>query len=87
MAMRITKNEKEVNIKWRVADITIPNEDILSIKEDTNIYAGADENNDEKVVRIGSTFGKTNRILLDTKDKKYIIYTHNDKKIIDELNK
>ncbi|WP_414044026.1 SunI/YnzG family protein [Macrococcus animalis] len=87
MAMRITKNEKEVNIKWRVADITIPNEDILSIKEDTNIYAGAEENNDEKVVRIGSTFGKTNRILLDTKDKKYIIYTHNDKKIIDELNK
>jgi len=77
MAMRITKNDKEVNIKWRVADITIPNEHILSVKED----------NDEKVVRIGSTFGKTNRILLDTKDKKYIIYTHNDKKIINELNK
>lgn len=87
MAMRVTKNDKEVNIKWRVADITIPNEDILSVKEDTNIYAGADENNDEKVVRIGSTFGKTNRILLNTKDKKYIIYTHNDKKIINELNK
>ena len=87
MAMRITKNDKEVNIKWRVADITIPNEDILSVKDDTIIYAGADENNDEKVVRIGSTFGKTNRILLDTKDKKYIIYTHNDKKIINELNK
>ena len=87
MAMRITKNDKEVNIKWRVADITIPNEDILSVKEDTDIYATADEASDDRIVRIGSTFGKTNRVLLDTKDKKYIIYTHNDKKIINELNK
>lgn len=79
MAMTITKNDKEVNIKWRVADITIPNEDIVSVKEDTNIYAATDENQ-ENVVRIGSTFGKTNRILLETKDKSYIIYTHNDKK-------
>lgn len=86
MAMRVTKNDKEVNIKWRVADITIPNEDIVSVKEDTNIYGSTDEN-DENVVRIGSTFGKTNRILLDTKDKHYIIYTHNDKKILNELNK
>lgn len=85
MAMRVTKNDKEVNIKWRVADITIPNEDIISVKEDTDIY-GANES-EENVVRIGSTFGKTNRILLDTKDKHYIIYTHNDKKILDELNK
>lgn len=48
MAMRITKDDKEVNIKWRVADITIPNEDILSVKEDTNIYATAEEASDEK---------------------------------------
>ncbi|TDM02512.1 hypothetical protein [Macrococcus carouselicus] len=86
MAMQVTKNDKEVNIKWRVADITIPNEDIISVKEDTNIYAATEENQ-ENVVRIGSTFGKTNRILLETKDKHYIIYTHNDKKILDELNK
>ncbi|RXK17257.1 hypothetical protein [Macrococcus sp. DPC7161] len=86
MAMRITKNDKEVNIKWRVADITIPNEDIISVKEDTNIYAASNEG-DDKVVRIGSTFGKTNRVLLETKDKNYIIYTHNDKKVINELSK
>lgn len=83
--MRITKNDKEVNIKWRVADITIPNEDIVSVKEDTDLYATTEES--ENVVRIGSTFGKTNRVLLDTKDKHYIIYTHNDKKILDELTK
>lgn len=86
MAMRITKNDKEVNIKWRVADITIPNEDIISVKEDTNIYAASNEG-DDNVVRIGSTFGKTNRVLLETKDKNYIIYTHNDKKVINELSK
>ncbi|MEZ2075421.1 hypothetical protein QUC61_17785, partial [Staphylococcus aureus] len=39
------------------------------------------------VSRIGSTFGKTNRVIIDTEDHEYIIYTQNDQKVYNELTK
>lgn len=86
MAMRVSKDENQVHIQWRVADIIIPNNEIKDVKEDQDIHALADEDQDH-VVRIGSTFGKTNRVIVHTADKEYIIYTHADKKIYNELTK
>ncbi|WP_256025761.1 SunI/YnzG family protein, partial [Staphylococcus aureus] len=39
------------------------------------------------VSRIGSTFGKTNRVIIATEDHEYIIYTQNDQKVYNELTK
>ncbi|WP_323703946.1 hypothetical protein [Mammaliicoccus sp. Dog046] len=86
MAMRVSKDNNQVHIQWRVADITIPNNDIKEVKEDQEIHALSKEDQDH-VVRIGSTFGKTNRVIIKTDEKEYIIYTHADKKIYNELTK
>jgi len=86
MAMRVSKDNNQVHIHWRVADITIPNDEIKEVKEDQDIHALSNEDQDH-VVRIGSTFGKTNRVIINTDDKEYIIYTHADKKIYNELTK
>ena len=41
----------------------------------------------KEISRIGSTFGKTNRVLIDTDQHLYIIYTQNDQKVYNELTK
>ena len=72
MAMTVKKNDNEVRIQWRVADIKIPNNEIKNIKEDQDIHALSNEAQDH-IVRIGSTFGKTNRVIIETNDKEYRI--------------
>lgn len=39
MAMTVKKNDKEVQIQWRVADIRIPNDQIKNVTEDQDIHA------------------------------------------------
>ena len=41
----------------------------------------------KEISRIGSTFGKTNRVLIDTDQHLYIIYTQNDQKVYNGVNK
>lgn len=86
MAMTVKKNNDEVRIQWRVADIKIPTADIKNIREDQDIHA-LPEDDGREVSRIGSTFGKTNRVIIDTDDHEYIIFTFNDKKVYNELTK
>lgn len=86
MAMTVKKDNNEVNIQWRVADIKIPTSEIQNISQDQDIHA-VPKLDADKVSRIGSTFGKTNRIIIDTNDHEYIIYTHNDQKVYNELTK
>ncbi|UEX90637.1 hypothetical protein [Staphylococcus ratti] len=86
MAMTVKKNDKEVQIQWRVADIRIPNDEIKTVTEDQNIHAFPCTE-EKSISRIGSTFGKTNRVIIDTDDHQYIIYTHNDKKVYNEITK
>lgn len=84
--MTVKKNDNEVHIQWRVADIHIPNNEIVNVTEDRDIHAVPEDQN-KKVSRIGSTFGKTNRVIIDTNDHQYIIYTFNDKKVYNEVTK
>ena len=80
MAMTVKKDNNEVRIQWRVADIKIPTSDIKNISQDQEIHAVPDLDS-KNISRIGSTFGKTNRVIIDTDDHEYIIYTHNDQKV------
>ena len=79
MAMTVKKDNNEVRIQWRVADIK-------NISQDQDIHA-VPELDEKNISRIGSTFGKTNRVIIDTNDHEYIIYTHNDQKVYNELTK
>ncbi|CAC7918279.1 Putative cytosolic protein [Staphylococcus aureus] len=86
MAMTVKKDNNEVRIQWRVADIKIPTSEIKNITQDQDIHA-VPELDSKDVSRIGSTFGKTNRVIIDTEDHEYIIYTQNDQKVYNELTK
>ncbi len=80
------KDNNEVRIQWRVADIKIPTSEIKNITQDQDIHA-VPKLDSKDVSRIGSTFGKTNRVIIDTEDHEYIIYTQNDQKVYNELTK
>ncbi|RNB37822.1 hypothetical protein [Staphylococcus aureus] len=80
MAMTVKKDNNEVRIQWRVADIKIPTNEIKNISQDQDLHAVPDLES-KNISRIGSTFGKTNRVIIDTDDHEYIIYTHNDQKV------
>lgn len=84
--MTVKKDNNEVRIQWRVADIKIPTNEIKNISQDQDIHAVPNVE-DREVSRIGSTFGKTNRVIIDTDDHEYIIYTQNDQKVYNELTK
>ncbi|HCZ2693058.1 TPA: hypothetical protein O2X33_002208 [Staphylococcus aureus] len=86
MAMTVKKDNNEVRIQWRVADIKIPTSEIKNITQDQDIHAVL-KLDSKDVSRIGSTFGKTNRVIIDTEDHEYIIYTQNDQKVYNELTK
>lgn len=86
MAMTVKKDNNEVRIQWRVGDIKIPTSEIKNISQDQEIHAVPDLDS-KNISRIGSTFGKTNRVIIDTDDHEYIIYTHNDQKVYNELTK
>ncbi|CAC8785949.1 hypothetical protein DQU48_11330 [Staphylococcus aureus] len=86
MAMTVKKDNNEVRIQWRVADIKIPTSEIKNITQDQVIHA-VPKLDSKDVSRIGSTFGKTNRVIIDTEDHEYIIYTQNDQKVYNELTK
>lgn len=65
MAMTVKKDNNEVRIQWRVADIKIPTSEIKNISQDQEIHAVPDLDS-KNISRIGSTFGKTNRVIIDT---------------------
>ena len=47
MAMTVKKNDNEVRIQWRVADIKIPNNEIKNVTQDQDIHAVPEENGKE----------------------------------------
>lgn len=59
---------------------------LKNITQDQDIHA-VPKLDSKDVSRIGSTFGKTNRVIIDTEDHEYIIYTQNDQKVYNELTK
>ena len=65
MAMTVKKDNNEVRIQWRVGDIKIPTSEIKNISQDQEIHAVPDLDS-KNISRIGSTFGKTNRVIIDT---------------------
>lgn len=79
MAMTVKKTTKKYKSNGELQISVFQTTKSKNVTEDQDIHAFP--STEEKTVsRIGSTFGKTNRVIIDTDDHQYIIYTHNDKK-------
>ncbi|MFD3449478.1 hypothetical protein ACFDTO_33405 [Microbacteriaceae bacterium 4G12] len=77
----VKKTEKEFIIKWQLATVKIPVEEVIEIIED-DTYSGEDAG----AVRIGVPYGTTNRIVIKTQKQNYILFTTNTAKILKVLN-
>lgn len=77
----VKKIEKELIIKWQLAEFNILLEDIIEVSED-NTYGGKEAD----AICIGPPYGTTDWILIKTKKQNYIIFTTNKFKILKESN-
>lgn len=85
VGIKIEKFDNNLVIKWQLTNIEIPLSDIKNVKlGDT--YAGEGHN----AIRIGTPFATTDRIIIETDQNTYILYTTNvstlKNKIISYLN-
>ncbi|MEI4832021.1 hypothetical protein WAX78_21670 [Bacillus sp. FJAT-53711] len=76
----VTKTEKELIIKWQLATVNIPLEEIIEITED-DTYGGEKAD----AIRIGTPYGTTNRILIKTKKQNYILFMSHTPNILKEI--
>lgn len=77
----VKKTETELIIKWQLATVNIPLEEIIEITED-DTYGGEKAD----AIRIGTPYGTTNRIFIKTKKQNYILFTTNISKILREIH-
>ncbi|MGF9963641.1 hypothetical protein [Bacillus rhizoplanae] len=76
----VKKTEKELIIKWQLATVNLPLEEIIEITED-DTYGGEKAD----AIRIGTPYGTTNRILIKTKKQNYILFMSHTPKTLKEI--
>ncbi|WP_303984950.1 SunI/YnzG family protein [Niallia circulans] len=70
LEVKVTKNNKKLQIKWQLSTIEIPLSDITAVANDET-YAGKEITG----MRIGFPYGNTDRVIIQTKTDNYIIFT------------
>ncbi|EOP94544.1 cytoplasmic protein [Bacillus cereus VD140] len=65
-----------------MAEITIPLRDVIEVTEDAT-YAGVEE---VDVIRIGTAYGTTDRILIKTVKQNYVLFTTNKVAILNAIH-
>lgn len=65
-----------------MAEITIPLRDVIEVTEDAT-YAGVEE---VDVIRIGTSYGTTDRILIKTVKQNYVLFTTNKVAILNAIH-
>ncbi|MGE0993779.1 hypothetical protein ACQGR0_10965, partial [Bacillus sp. GMa5/2] len=78
----VKKTNEELIISWQLAEITIPLRDVIEITEDAT-YAGVEE---VDVIRIGTAYGTTDRILIKTVKQNYVLFTTNKFAILNAIH-
>ncbi|HDR8094702.1 TPA: hypothetical protein ACGXP3_006190 [Bacillus cereus] len=82
LGINVKKTNEELIISWQLAEITIPLRDVIEVTEDAT-YAGVEE---VDVIRIGTAYGTTDRILIKTVKKNYILFTTNKVAILNAIH-
>ncbi len=76
------KTNEELIISWQLAEITIPLRDVIEVTEDAT-YSGVEEID---VIRIGTAYGTTDRILIKTVKQNYVLFTTNKVAILNAIH-
>lgn len=78
----MSKTDKELIISWQLAEVQIPLSEIIEVTEDET-YAGVEE---ENVIRIGTAYATTDRILIKTVKQNYLLFTTNRVAVLNKIN-
>lgn len=82
LGINVKKTKKELIISWQLTEITIPLRDVIEVTED-DTYAGVEESN---VIRIGTPYGTTDRILIKTAKQNDVLFTTNKVSILNAIH-
>ncbi|EEL39332.1 Hypothetical cytosolic protein [Bacillus toyonensis] len=82
LGIHVKKTKEELIISWQLAKVTIPLGDVIEVIEDST-YAGVEESN---VIRIGTAYGTTDRILIKTVKQNYVLFTTNKFSILNAIH-
>ncbi|MGD8190916.1 hypothetical protein ACQCN2_13140 [Brevibacillus ginsengisoli] len=80
LGIDVTKSNDKVIIKWQLSKVEIPIHDIIDVRLD-DTYGGEEK----EAIRIGTPYGTTDRVVIETKTKTYILYTTNYYSIMHKL--
>ncbi|OIJ16787.1 hypothetical protein BKP45_20995 [Anaerobacillus alkalidiazotrophicus] len=81
LGIKVKKTKENLIIKWQLTKIEIPLDEIVEVTED-DTYAGAKDD----AVRIGTPYGTTDRIVIKTKHREYILFTTNKNTILKQID-
>lgn len=81
LGIDVKKTDEELIISWQLAKVQIPLSDIIEVTEDAT-YAGVEEN----VIRIGTAYATTDRILIKTVKQNYLLFTTNRVAVLNKIN-
>ncbi|MBX0358477.1 PH domain-containing protein [Halobacillus sp. Nhm2S1] len=81
MEVRVKEKGDLISIRWFLSKIEIPKKDIV------NVYESSEYGGDSSVTHhIGQPYARADRVIIQTKDAKYLIYTNNGASILEKLN-
>lgn len=80
LGISVKKSNDIVIIKWQLSKVEIPVADILDVCLD-DTYGGEEK----EAIRIGTPYGTTDRVVIKTKIKTYILYTTNPSTIKNKI--
>ncbi len=83
LGIDVKKTDKELIISWQLAKVQIPLSEIIEVTEDET-YAGVEE--EENVIRIGTAYATTDRILIKTVKQNYLLFTTNRVAVLNKIN-
>ncbi|MFD1136489.1 PH domain-containing protein [Paenibacillus urinalis] len=82
LGISVRRSGDQLVIRWQFTRVEIPMDTIVSVTHD-DTYAGEIKN----AIRIGTPQGTTDRIVIHTQDKAYILFTTNVSSILNSINK
>ncbi|UGB33110.1 SunI/YnzG family protein [Metabacillus sp. B2-18] len=73
LGLNIKKSNNIVSIKWQLTKVEIPTSEIIDVSEE------------KEAIRIGTPYGTTDRVVIKTTKKTYILYTTNPTSIKNKI--
>ncbi len=81
LGLEVKKVDQNIIIKHQLTKIVIPVADIISVSLD-DTYGGKEAD----AIRIGTPYGTTDRVAIQTKTKNYILFTTNYMQIMNTIH-